>query len=89
MSTEAVNKTSINVNVTDVLWHTKRSAVETEMKEMLDLTDIDLADKRCFGARTSASSRVLEKMSERERALIYAEVESRKTQGNPENIQRE
>ena len=80
---------SISVNVIDVLWDTNRTAVETVMKEMLDVEEVDLADKRCFTARTAACKRVLDNMSVRERASLDAEVESRRTQGNPEALQRE
>jgi hypothetical protein len=89
MSEGDVTLKSIKVNIHDVLWQTNRQAVEQEMKEMLDVTIVNLADRRCFAARTAASRRVLEKMTERERAQIDADVESRKAQGNPPNVQRE
>jgi len=89
ISVEAEKKSSINVNVTDVLWNTNRAAVEAVMMEMLDVPVVDLADRRCFGARTVACKQVLNNMSVQDRALLDAELESRKTQGNPEDVQRE
>jgi len=56
---------------------------------MVDVEVVDLADMRCFTARTAACKRVLDNMSVRERALLDAEVESRRNQGNPEAVQRE
>lgn len=89
ISSEAESRTCINVSVIDVLWQTRRAAVEAEIREMLDITDVDIADRRCFTARTAASKRVLDRMNERERAELEAEVETRKTEGNPESVQRE
>ena len=89
ISTEAESRTSINVSVMDVLWQTRRAAVEAEIREMLDIADVDMADRRCFAARTAASKRVLDRMNERERAELEVEVEARKTEGNPESVQRE
>jgi hypothetical protein len=88
-STDPETKPIIKVNAIDVVWQTQKAAVEDELKKILEVTELASNDPRCFQQRTAAAKRVLENMTERERAAIKATVEERRLQGNPVTIQRE
>ena len=77
------------MNPINLVWETRREAVEDELKEMLDVKELDQQDPRCFQQRNAAAKRVLGMMSERHRAEFDEELTSRRKSGNPEPVRRE
>jgi hypothetical protein len=87
--TDDGSKTSIRVTVIDIVWQEQREAVNEAMKEILDVTDLDTASPEYFQQRTAAAKLALERMTERDRAQMYALVEKRKNEGNTPAVQRQ
>jgi hypothetical protein len=80
---------TLKVNPIHVVWQTHKDAVEEELKDILGVTELDTRDPGYFQQRNSAAKRVLDKMSELERAEIDSTVQSRRQEGNPEPIRHE
>jgi hypothetical protein len=72
----------------DLVWETRRDAVEEELKMLLGVDELDRRDQRYFQQRNAAAKLALEKMSVHEKAQLQSELEARRMQGNPEPVQR-
>lgn len=87
-----VNATQSNPNMKvraiNYVWETRRDAVEDELKNLLGVDELDHKDPRCFQQRNAAAKLALEKMSVEEKAEIELGLETRRAEGNPENVQR-
>lgn len=87
-----INVTQTNPNMKvraiDLVWETRRDAVEEELKTLLGVEELDNRDPRCFQQRNAAAKLALEKMSVEERAEMDLAVETRRAEGNPEQVQR-
>jgi hypothetical protein len=73
----------------DLVWETRRDAVEEELKMILGVDALDNRDPKYFQQRNAAAKLALEKMSIEERTEIELELETRREKGNPEQIQRQ
>jgi hypothetical protein len=78
----------MKVRAIDYVWDTRRDAVEEELKTLLGVEELDFRDPRCFQQRNAAAKLALEKMSVEERAELELDLETRRTEGNPEHLQR-
>jgi len=78
----------MRVRALDLFWETRRDAVEEELKTLLGVEQLDNKDPRCFQQRNAAAKLALEKMSVEERAEMDLAVETRRAEGNPEQVQR-
>ena len=78
----------IKVKAINVIWETHREAVETELKKLLEVEELDPHEPQCFQQRNTAAKQVLDNMSLQEKAKIEEMVESRRSEGNPEHIRR-
>ena len=72
----------------DFVWETRREAVEEELKALLGVDELDIKDQKYFQQRNAAAKLAIENMSVEEKTVMEQELEARKAQGNPENIQR-
>jgi len=72
----------------DFVWETRREAVEEELKALLGVDELDIKDRKYFQQRNAAAKLAIENMSVEEKTVMEQELEARKAQGNPENIQR-
>ncbi len=72
----------------EVVWQTRRSEVEEEMRKTLGIADLDLASAEYFKQRVPAAKVVLDWMTELELGQLAALVEQRKSEGNPPDVQR-
>ena len=79
---------TMKIRAIDLVWETRRDAVEEELKMLLSVDELDRTDPRYFQQRNAAAKLALEKMSVEERAEIELDLETRRAQGNPENVQR-
>lgn len=79
----------MKVTALNVVWETEKEAVEAELMNILGVNHLQPNDPQVFQQRNAAAKRVIEKMSEQERAKLYSIVEERKTQGHPDHIRRE
>jgi len=86
------NVTQVNptmkIRAIDLVWETQRDAVEEELKTILEVEELDRRDPRYFQQRNAAAKLVMLKMSVEEKAQIEKELETRRAQGNPEQVQR-
>ena len=82
-------QTKIRVTILDVIWRSKRAEVLEELKEILDVENIDSRTPGFFQKRTTAAKWVLEKLTEKEREELEAEVERIKTSGHEPEIQQQ
>jgi hypothetical protein len=82
-------KARVKVTALNVVLETEKAAVEAELMDILGVDHLQPNDPQIFQQRNAAAKRVIEKMSERERAKLNAIVEERKTQGHPDHIRRE
>ena len=73
----------------DLVWETRRDAVEEELKTRLGVDVLDHRDPKYFQQRNAAAKLALEKMSVEERTEIELELETQSEKGNPEQIQRQ
>ena len=73
----------------DVIWREYTEAVQNELKEMLQIEEINLSNPAVFQQRTAAAKQVLKNMTAGEREEIYAKVEHYKCMGLPEDTQRQ
>ena len=87
--TVAAAQPRVKVTAINVVWEMHRAAVEEQLKILLDVEELDPSDVRCFQQRTTAAKRVLDGMTEVQRAEINAVVEQRRSQGHPIEVQRE
>lgn len=71
----------------DFVWETRREAVEEELKALLGVDELDIKDRKYFQQRNAAAKLAIENMSVEEKTVMEQELEARKAQGNPENIQ--
>ena len=87
-----VNATQSNPNIRiraiDYVWETRREAVEDELKILLGVDELDPKDPRCFQQRNAAAKLALEKMLVEEKAEVELGLDTRRAEGNPENVQR-
>jgi hypothetical protein len=88
-STVAESKVNLRVNAIDVVWETRKAAVEEKIKEILQVEDLEDNQAGYFQQRTAATKRVLEEMTEQGRHAVNRIVEDRREQGHPEHIRRE
>jgi len=77
----------MRVRAIDLVWETRRDAVEEELKTLLAVEQLDNKDPRCFQQRNAAAKLALEKMSVEERAEMDLAVETHRAEGNPEQVQ--
>jgi hypothetical protein len=82
-------KAHVKVTVINVVWETEKEAVEAELMDILRVDHLDPNHPGLFQQRNAAAKRVLDRMSERERAKLNSIVEERRTQGHPDHIRRE
>lgn len=67
----------------------EKDAVEAELLDILQVDQLDPNHPGIFQQRNAAAKRVIDKMSERERAKLNSIVELRRSQGHPDHIRRE
>lgn len=79
---------SIKIRAIDFVWETRREAVEEELKTILGVEELDRRDPRYFQQRNAAAKLALDNMSVEEKAELEAALETRRSDGNPENVQR-
>ena len=79
---------TIKIRAIDFVWETRREAVEEELKTILGVEELDSRDPRYFQQRNAAARLALDNMSVEERAELDLDLETRRTEGNPENVQR-
>lgn len=80
---------TMKMRAIDFVWETRRDLVEEELKTILGVDVLDRRDPKYFQQRNAAAKLALEKMSVDERAEIELGLETRRTKGNPEKIQRQ
>jgi hypothetical protein len=78
---------TIKVRAIDFVWETQREVVEEELKTILGVEELDCRDPQYFQQRNAAARMALENMSVDERAELELDLETRRTEGNPENVQ--
>ena len=78
----------MKIRAIDFVWETRRDAVEEELKMLLGVEELDRRDPQYFQQRNAAAKLAIEKMSVEEKAEIELALETRRAQGNPENVQR-
>jgi hypothetical protein len=78
----------MKVRAIDYVWETQREAVEEELKTLLGVDELDPKDPRYFQQRNAAAKLVLTKLSVEEKAEMELGLETRRAEGNPENVQR-
>ena len=81
-------KSSIRVTSIEMVWQTRRSEVEDEMRKRLGSDDLDPASAAYFKQRVPAAKVVLDRMTELELAQLAALIEQRKCEGHPPDVQR-
>ena len=79
---------NIKIRAIDYVWETRRDAVEEELKILLGVNELDHKDPQCFQQRNAAAKLALEKMSVEEKTEVELGVETRRAEGNLENVQR-
>jgi len=67
----------------------EKDAVEAELMDILQVDHLDPNHPGLFQQRNAAAKRVINNMSERERAKLISIVEHRRSQGHPDHIRRE
>ena len=77
----------MKVRAIDLIWETWRDLVVEELKSPLEVEEWDDRDPWCFQQHNAAAKLALEKMSVEERAIIDLAVETRRAEGNPEQVQ--
>ena len=86
-----VNATQSNpmmkIRAIDYMWETQKEAVEEELKTLLGVDELDNKDPRYFQQRNAAAKLALLNMSVEERAEVELGLETRRAEGNPQNIQ--
>ena len=81
--------TTIRVTVLDVIWRSKRAEVLEELKQILNVDNVDSRTPGFFQKRTTAAKQVLEKLTVKEREEVEAKVERLKTSGHELEIQQQ
>lgn len=79
---------TMKIRAIDFVWETQKDAVEEELKTLLGVEELDSKDPRYFQQRNAAAKLAMEKMSAEERAELELGLETRRAEGNPENVQR-
>lgn len=79
---------TVKVRAIDLVWEIRRDAVEEELKTLLGVEELDNKDPRYFQQRNAAAKLALDNMSVEERAELDMALETRRAQGNPEQVQR-
>jgi hypothetical protein len=82
-------KAHVKVSAINVVWELEKEAVEAELKDILQVDRLEANHPGLFQQRNAAAKRLIDKMSEQERAKLNSIVEERKTQGHPDHIRRE
>ena len=77
------------VTTLDVIWHTFQEKVYEELKDILDVSEVDTSTKGFFIHRTAAAKRVYEKMTKKDQEWVQAEVKNWKTHSLPQAVQRQ
>lgn len=72
-----------------MVWEIEKEAVEAELMDILGVNHLDPNHPGYFQQRNAAAKRVLEKMTEHERAKLDSLVRHRRSQGHPDHIRRE
>ena len=88
-STTGESNIHLKLNPLNVIWETRKEAVEDELKDILGVDELDTRDPRYFQQRNAAAKRALGKMSEWEREEFDKDIEVRKARGHPEPVKRE
>jgi len=78
----------MRVRAIDLVWETRRDAVEEELKTLLRVEELDNRDPRYFQQRNAAAKLALDKMCVEERAELDLALETRRAEENPEHVQR-
>src|SRR6202171_5244540 len=86
-TTKFVNP-NLKITAINVVWDLHKDLVEEELRNILGVDRLEDGDPRIFQQRNAAAKRVLLNMDEADRIKVYGLVELRRTQGNPEHIQR-
>jgi hypothetical protein len=89
LSSTFETKAHLKVRAVNVVWETEKEAVEAELMDILRVDHLEQNNHQVFQQRNAAAKRVIDKMSERERAKLNSVVEERRTQGHPDHIRRE
>ena len=89
LSTTLETKAHVKVSAINVVWDTEKDAVEAELMDILGVDHLEQNHPGLFQQRNAAAKRVIDKMSERERAKLNSIVEERRIQGHPDHIRRE
>lgn len=72
-----------------MIWNDYRDQVFEELKDLLNVEEIDPSSPGVFQQRTVASKRVFDKMSEAEKEEIYQKVETYRKEGLPPDVQKQ
>jgi hypothetical protein len=78
----------MKIRAIDYMWETQKEAVEEELKTLLGVDELDHKDPRYFQQRNAAAKLALLNMSVEERAEVELGLETRRAEGNPQNVQR-
>ena len=84
-----VPKPIVKINPIQVVWETKRDAVEEELKDILGVDELVNTGLGYFQKRNTAAKRVLDNMAEQDRTELNMLIKERKAEGNPEPVRRE
>src|ERR1700682_3306958 len=86
-TTKFVNP-NLKITAINVVWDLHKDLVEEELRNILGVDRLEDGDPRIFQQQNAVAKRVLLNMDEADRIKVYGLVELRRTQGNPEHIQR-
>ena len=81
-STGKLDKTTTTINYLEIVYRTRKQEVIDELKEMLNVEEIDLSKREAFTQRRTAAKRIWDRMNETEREDILQLVETHKRDGN-------
>jgi hypothetical protein len=79
---------TMKLRAIDYVWETQKEAIEEELKALLGVEELDHRDPRYFQQRNAAAKLALMKMTVEEKAEMEMGLETRRAEGNPENVQR-
>jgi hypothetical protein len=71
----------------DVIWYTFQKQVYEELKDILDVTEVDTSTKGFFEQQTTAAKRVYENLNQKDQEWVQAEVKNWKTRSLPQAVQ--
>jgi hypothetical protein len=77
------------VTTLDVIWHIYQEKVYDELKDILNVSEVDTSTQGFFEQRTAAAKRVYQKMSQKDQDWVQGEVQIWKTRSLPQAVQRQ